>query len=114
MTDLQEHFQLILWLVAALATSLMACLGVIARQFIREMKTDRDQRNATMAEFKEKIDKIEGYLQGITEELFERMRKAESSLGKLWAEHRVIKEIGSCHLMQNHNREDEEHGVHDE
>jgi len=108
MPDLKEHFELILWLVGTLFSLLIACLGYIGRQFSREMQTDRDQRERVMNDFAHKIDKIEGYLQNITEELFERMRKAEASLCQIWAEHRVIKEIGTCALGKHHHERSED------
>lgn len=102
MPDLKEHFELILWLVGVLFSALLFCVGYIGKQFSREMQTDREQRERVMNDFAHKIDKIEGYLENITNELFERLRKAEASLGTLWAEHRTIKELGGCNLKHNH------------
>src|SRR6185369_8930232 len=109
MDDLKEHMGLILLVTGLLGSGLISCLIYIGTQFRNEAQLDREQCDKAMAEFAKKIDKIEGYLERITNEVFERMRKAETSLGNLWAEHRLIKDLGTC----NHklHAEDEEHGI---
>ena len=111
MDDLKEHLGLILLITGLLGSGLISCLIYIGTQFRNEAQLDREQRDKAMAEFAKKIDKIEGYLERITNEVFERMRKAETSLGNLWSEHRLIKAIGACNLK--HTAVDEETGRSD-
>jgi hypothetical protein len=110
MESLREHIVPIISLLGLVFSGLVACLIYIAASFRSEMRRDRAQREESMNAFAVKVDKIEGYLEKITEEMFERLRSTEFSLGKLWAEHRIIKEMGGCSMKHNLS-EDEEHGM---
>lgn len=104
MENLAEHTTTLVSIMGIIFTLLVGCVGYIVHSFRQEMQEDRNAREKMSERFEKKVDSIEAILTKLTDELFDRVRKAEHELSALWAEHNVIKSMkhGVC---SNHKEE---------
>ncbi len=79
----------------------------VINSFKAELQQDRIQRAESMKNFGEKVEKVEAFLEKISDEIFERLRKAEKDIDGLWREHNIFKENGNCSLIHTHSRKDD-------
>lgn len=77
-------------------------VNYIINSFKAELQQDRNARAESMREFGKKVEKVETFLEKISDEIFTRLNKAEKDINGLWVEHDLIKENGGCHT---HKRE---------
>jgi hypothetical protein len=89
----------------ALFVALLAfTVKYVINSFKAELQQDRITRAESMKSFGEKVEKVEKFLEKISEEIFDRLRKAETDINNLWTEHNLFKESGNCSLLHQHSR----------
>jgi nitrogenase molybdenum-iron protein alpha/beta subunit len=80
----------------------------VIKSFKDELHQDRIVRAETMKSFGEKVEKVEKFLEKISDEIFKRLNAAEKSVNALWHEHNLIKEAGTCGLHFYKRKDDSE------
>ena len=71
-------------------------VNYIISSFRNELQQDRLARAESMKLFGEKVEKVEAFLEKISEEIFKRLNKAEKDVDNLWTEHDLLKSAGGC------------------
>jgi nitrogenase molybdenum-iron protein alpha/beta subunit len=99
-------------IIGILCTVLITVIGFtvnyVIKSFKEELQQDRIVRAETMKNFGDKVDKVEKFLEKISEEMFSRISKVEISVNKLWSEHNLIKEQGFCGVHVHNRRDDDQ------
>jgi hypothetical protein len=79
----------------------------VINSFKSELQQDRITRAESMKTFGEKVEKVETFLEKISDEIFERLRKTEKDIDGLWREHNLFKENGICSVHLHKRKEDD-------
>ena len=89
-------------LLGGLFTLLIALIGFtvnyIINSFKGELQQDRIARAESMKTFGEKVDKVEKFIEKVSDEIFPRLNTLEKSLNGLWREHNLFKNLQGCDL----------------
>jgi Sec-independent protein translocase protein TatA len=99
-SDLAEHVTTLVAVIGGLSVLVQALVAVI---FLGIKKDITDIKTAMTEELKS----IKSSMSGFTVEVFDRLRKVEISIEKLWSEHRMTKEL-ACDTCKDHHHSREE------
>ena len=106
-------------MILAIVTASVCAIGLFAaiigftinhviNSFKDELHQDRLTRAETMRVFGEKVEKVEKFLEKISDEIFKRLGKIEKSANALWHEHDLLKDTGLCQVHTHKRRDDED------